>query len=64
VGRIYRRGLVSQIGKFPLPRLLSEPAIGDGSPIEATTSNLTDEQCRKLAERIVSVYTDLLGGLA
>jgi len=47
-----------------MQELTSQPAIGDGSPIQATTSKLTDEQCKKLAERILSIYTDIMGGLA
>ena len=42
----------------------SEPAVGDEGTIAATTSKLTDEQCSKLAERIFSIYTDIMGGLA
>ena len=43
--------------------LTSEPAIADEGSIAATTSKLTDEQCSKLAERILSIYTDIMGGL-
>ncbi len=42
----------------------SESAVGDEGTIAATTSKLTDEQCRNLAERIFSIYTDIMGGLA
>jgi hypothetical protein len=43
--------------------LTSRPAQGNESPVDATTRALTAEQAEKLAERILQLYTDLLGGL-
>lgn len=34
-----------------------------GGDIAETTRKLTDEECRRLAERIVSIYTELRGGI-
>jgi hypothetical protein len=36
---------------------------GDESDIVATPSGLTDEQSRKLAERILNIYVGLRGGI-
>jgi predicted amidohydrolase YtcJ len=35
----------------------------DGGDIVETTRKLTDEECRRVAERIVSLYTGLRGGI-
>jgi hypothetical protein len=43
--------------------LTKERAQGDEGTIAATTAQLSDEQARELAGRIVSIYTQLLGGI-
>ena len=43
--------------------LTKHPATGNEGTIAATTSRLTVEQAHNLAEQILHIYTELLGGL-
>jgi hypothetical protein len=43
--------------------LTAEQATGNEGSFEEVTRKLTDEQSRKLADRILSIYTGLRGGI-
>lgn len=43
--------------------LSKEPAIADEGTLAATTRKLSDDDAKKLAERILSIYIELRGGI-
>jgi hypothetical protein len=49
--------------EFIVDSLTHEPAVGDEGKIQATTRKMTDIEARQVAERILSLYTQLKGGI-